>query len=64
MNQNSMNIIKGIGAGMLAGMAVGYVGSKMTSMSSQSTKALKKDATKAVNAVGDVAQDVTKIMTK
>ncbi len=64
MNQNAMNIIKGIGAGMVAGVAVGYVGSKMTSMSNQNTKNLKKDATKAVNAVGDVAQDVTKIMMK
>ena len=62
MTQNTMNIMRGIGAGMLAGMAVGYVGSKMTSMSSQNTKALKKDASKAVCAMGDMAQDVTKML--
>ena len=64
MTQNTMNIVKSIGAGMLAGMAVGYVGSKMTSMSSQNTKTLKKDASKALNAVSDVASDVSEIMMK
>lgn len=54
MNKDSMGLIKGIGTGLAAGMAVGYVGSQL--MNNQ--KQVKKKATKAAHAVGTLIDDV------
>ncbi len=59
MTKNTMNVAKGRGAGMIAGLAVGYVGSKVIG---KDTKNLKKHAGKAVNAMGTVANDVTSML--
>lgn len=47
MVKNTMNVVKGISAGLIAGAVVGYVGSQMK----QQPKKTKKKAVHAVNAV-------------
>ena len=54
MNKNTIGLMKGIGTGLAAGMMVGYVGSQL--MSNQ--KQVKKKASKAAHAVGNLIDDV------
>ena len=54
MNKNTIGLMKGIGTGLAAGMMVGYVGSQL--MSNQ--KQVKKKASKATHAVGNLIDDV------
>ena len=54
MNKDTMGLMKGIGTGLAAGMMVGYVGSQL--MSNQ--KQVKKKASKAAHAVGNLIDDV------
>lgn len=51
MYKNTMNIIKSAGTGLAAGMLVGYVSSQMIK---PKPPLIKRKASKAVHAVGDV----------
>ena len=53
MSRNAMNVAKGIGAGMVAGVMVGFVGSQMM----KNEKKMKKKAGKAFSAVGDLIEN-------
>lgn len=55
MMKNTMNMVKGVGLGMLAGAAVTMVGSQMMKTDK---KQLKKNAGKAIKAMGDVIDGV------
>ncbi|HIS49059.1 MAG TPA: hypothetical protein IAA80_00955 [Candidatus Gallacutalibacter pullistercoris] len=55
MMKNTMNVVKGVGLGMLAGAAVTMVGSQMMKADK---KQMKKNAGKAVRAMGDVIEGV------
>lgn len=57
MSNNSMNIIKGIGTGLMAGMVVGYVGGQLQSNS----RNFKKKTTKAMDNMGDLLDSVQRI---
>ena len=50
MTRNTMGIIKGVGGGLAAGMAVGFIGGQMM----KNSKQMKKKAGKAMHAVGDL----------
>jgi uncharacterized membrane-anchored protein YhcB (DUF1043 family) len=54
MVKNTMNVVKGISAGLIAGAVVGYVGSQMK----QQPKKTKKKAVHAVNAVESLLDNV------
>lgn len=54
MSRNTMGIIKGVGAGLAAGMTVGFVGGQMM----KNQKQMKKKAGKAMHAVGDLFENV------
>lgn len=54
MSKNTMGIIKGVGTGLAAGMAVGFVGSQMM----KNQKQVKRKANKAMHAVGDLLENV------
>ncbi len=54
MNKNTIGLMKGIGTGLAAGMMVGYVGSQLMSNQNQ----VKKKASKAAHAVGNLIDDV------
>lgn len=53
--KSTMNVVKGVGLGMLAGAAVVMVGERMVQTNK---KQLKKNAGKAVKAMGDVLDGV------
>ena len=53
MSRNAMNVAKGIGAGMVAVVMVGFVGSQMM----KNEKKMKKKAGKAFSAVGDLIEN-------
>lgn len=54
MVKNTMNVVKGISAGLIAGAVVGYVGSQMK----QQPKKTKNKAVHAVNAVESLLDNV------
>ena len=54
MVKTTMNVVKGISAGLIAGAVVGYVGSQMK----QQPKKTKKKAVHAVNAVESLLDNV------
>ena len=49
-SQNTMNVVKGVAGGMLAGMALGYAGKKMLDEKPK----MKKKANKVVGAFGQI----------
>lgn len=51
MQKSTMNVVKGVSAGLMAGMAMGYVGKKMMDKNSNQ---LKKKASKAVHTMGNL----------
>lgn len=53
MSRNAMNVAKGIGAGMVAGVMVGFVGSQMM----KNEKKMKKKVGKAFSAFGDLIEN-------
>ena len=55
MMKSTMNMVKGVGIGMLAGAAVTVVGSQMMKTDK---KHLKKSASKAMKTVSDVLDNV------
>ena len=55
--KNTMSIIKGVGAGLLTGMAVGFVGSAML----KDNKKYKKKTAKAISTVEDLIEGVKDI---
>lgn len=54
MSKQTMNMAKGIGTGLMAGMVVGYVGSQL----SKNNQSLKKKTTKAINNMSDIFDNV------
>lgn len=54
MSRSSMNFMRGMGAGALAGMAVAAAGAMML----KNKRAIGKNAKKAVEAVGDIVDSV------
>ncbi len=54
MYKETMGFVKGIGAGVVAAVAVAAVGNQMM----KNNKHLKRDANKAMHAVGDVLENV------
>lgn len=59
MSKSTMNIAKGIGAGVAAGMVVGYIGSKYYN---DNSKKIKKKANKAASTVGGILENVAHMM--
>ncbi len=57
MAKNTMNVIKGIGAGLAAGMIVGFAGTLMLG----DTKKYKKKTAKAMGAAGELIDSVKEI---
>lgn len=56
MKQRSMSFLKGMGAGMLAGMTVMSVG---TVMLKADKKSISKTAGKTIKAVGNIAENIS-----
>lgn len=54
MAKNTMNIVKGVGAGLVAGMMFGLVGSTMM----KNNKKTKRKASKAINTVEEILDSV------
>ena len=60
MYKNTMTFVKGIGAGVAVGAAAIAIGSKVM----KGNKSLKKDAGKAVHAMGELISDVQSAIMK
>lgn len=60
--KQTMNMVKGIGMGMLAGVAVAAVSSKMMSSSHKKVSHMRKNAGKAMHSVGNLIGDVEKML--
>ncbi|OJU13652.1 MAG: hypothetical protein BGN88_06495 [Clostridiales bacterium 43-6] len=58
MSRGLSGFIKGVGTGMVAGMAVAATGSMLM----KSNKGIKKNAGKAIKAVGDFVENVQFMM--
>lgn len=58
MTRGFTGFVKGVGAGMVAGMAVAAT----SSMLMKSNKGVKKNAGKAIRAVGDLIENVQYMM--
>lgn len=54
MNKGSMNFVKGVGAGMIAGAVVTAVGTSVM----KNNKPLAKTTKKAAKAVGNIIDDI------
>lgn len=57
MAKNTLSVIKGVGCGLAAGMAVGFVGSVML----KDNKKYKKKTAKAISTVEDLIEGVKDI---
>ncbi len=55
MMKNTMNVVKGVGLGMIAGATVAVVGERMMKTDK---KQMKKNAGKAIRAMGEVIDGV------
>lgn len=53
-NNNNMNIAKGLGTGLMAGMMVGFAGAKMMNNS----QSMKKKADKTVRSMSELVDNV------
>ncbi len=54
MTRNATGFMKGIGTGIAAGVAVGFIGGQMM----KNQKQMKKKAGKAIHAMGDLLDNV------
>lgn len=61
MYKNTMNVVKGVGMGMLAGVAVAAVSTKAMGSKKKATH-MKKSAGKAIHTVGNLIGDVEKML--
>lgn len=59
MAKNKAGIIKGIGAGLIAGMIVGFAGSAML----MDNKKYKRKAAKAADTIEDLVEGVKEVFT-
>ena len=55
MSRHTANFVKGIGTGIAAGIALGVVGSRLMVANK---KTIKRNAGKAMHAVGDLLENV------
>lgn len=60
MARNTANVVKGVGAGLVAGMVFGFAGSAMM----KDNKKCRKKAAKAMDTVEDFIDGVKDIFTK
>ncbi len=56
LSKAAANVAKGVVAGITAGVIVGYAGSRMMK---KNPKQMKKNAGKAMNAMGDFISDIS-----
>ena len=62
MMNKTMNMAKGIGMGVLAGVAVAAVSNKMMNGGHRKVSHMRKSAGKAMHSVGTLIGDVEKIL--
>ncbi len=62
MMKQTMNVAKGIGMGVLAGVAVAAVSSKVMNGGHRKASHMRKSAGKAMHSVGNFLGDVEKIL--
>lgn len=62
MYKQTMNVAKGIGMGILAGMTVAAVSAKTMNSGHKKMANMKKNAGKAVHTVGNLIGDVEKML--
>lgn len=62
MYKQTMNAVKGIGMGVLAGVAVAAIGTKAMSGGTRKAVRMKKTAGKAMHTVGNIIGDVEKML--
>lgn len=62
MYKRTMNVAKGIGMGVLAGMTVAAISTKALSGGNKKATHMKKSAGKAMHTVGNLIGDVEKML--
>ncbi len=62
MYKQTMNMAKGIGMGVLAGVAVAAIGTRAMNGGPKKMVRMKKNAGKAVHTVGNLIGDVEKML--
>ncbi len=62
MYKRTMNAVKGIGMGVLAGTVVAAVGAKAMSGGHRKASHMKKNAGKAIHTMGNLIGDVEKML--
>lgn len=60
--KTTMNAVKGVGLGVLAGAAVAAIGTKAMNSGGKTARQVKKSAGKAIHTVGSLLTDVEKMM--
>lgn len=62
MYKQTMNVVKGVGMGILAGVTVATIGTKAMSGGRRKATHMKKSAGKAIHTVGNLIGDVEKML--
>ncbi len=62
MYKQTMNTVKGIGMGLLAGTVVAAIGTKAMNGGKRKANHMRKSAGKAIHTVGDLIGDVEKML--
>ncbi len=62
MHKQTVNTAKGIGLGVLAGVAVATASARALNGSHRHTRQLKKSAGKVIHTMGDLIGDVEKLL--
>lgn len=62
MAKQAMNVAKGIGMGVLAGVTVAAIGTKAMSGNRKKARVMKRNAGKAIHTVGNLIGDVEKML--
>ena len=62
MAKQVMNVAKGIGMGVLAGVTVAAIGTKAMSGGRKKARVMKRNAGKAIHTVGNLSGDVEKML--
>ncbi len=62
MYKQTMNAVKGIGMGMLAGTVVAAIGTKAMNGGRRKASHMKKNAGKAIHTMGNLIGDVEKML--
>lgn len=62
MYKRTMNVVKGVGMGVLAGTVVAAIGTKAMSGGKGKAAHMKKNAGKAIHTVGNIIGDVERML--